>query len=262
MRSPLVDRRGVSEVIGFVLVFSLVVGTISIVYVGGLSGLDETRDAERVNNAERAFDVLANNFQQLGRGEAPNRATEIKLADAQLTTSSNREVSVNASEMDSAASARPVTIRYDTQGDSRLVYENGAVIRVDDGNAIMQREPDFVFSSGTIVIRFISLRGAGQGVGGSASTVLVRAERTQRQMLVNRGSSSDVEIRMGTHPDRADVWEKYFEERISSANASWSGDCDDRDSTVGGPETTLVICDGVTVDTLAVSSLRVRVTLT
>ena len=79
------DTRGVSEIVGFILVFSLVLGTITLVYASGLSGLDDTRDAERITNAERAFDVLANNFQQMGRGEAPNRATEIKLAEAQLS---------------------------------------------------------------------------------------------------------------------------------------------------------------------------------
>ena len=104
------NHRAVSEIIGFVLVFSLILGTITIVYVGGLSGLDDARNAERVNNAERAFDVMANNFQQMGRGDAPNRATEIKLADAQLTTTPNRAVNVNRTGLDSAVGGSPVTI--------------------------------------------------------------------------------------------------------------------------------------------------------
>jgi hypothetical protein len=262
MRSVTADSRAVSEVIGFVLVFSLVLGTISIVYVGGLSGLDDTRDAERVNNAERAFDVLANNFQQMGRGEAPNRATEIKLADARLTTTVNRKVSIKSSGMATAAEANPVAIRYDAPGDTSLVYENGAVIRVQDESAIMLSEPDFLFGDGTVVVRYISLRGSDQGVGASTSTVLVRAEELTSNVLVNRGSSTDVVLKMQTHPDRDDVWEEYYEERISAADSTWGGNCDDRDPTVGGPDTTMVICDGFDVDKLAVSRVRVRVVLT
>jgi hypothetical protein len=256
------NHRAASEVIGFVLVFSLILGTITIVYVGGLSGLDDARNAERVNNAERAFDVMANNFQQMGRGDAPNRATEIKLADAQLRTTNNQKISLNSSNMDTAAVANPVAIRYDAPGDTNLVYEKGAVIRVDDGNAIMRREPDYLFTDGKVVVRYISLRGSRQGVGGSASTVLVRAETLDREVLVNRGTSTNVKIRVQTHVDRAGVWEEYLETQISTADTSWSGDCDDRDPSVGGSDTTTVVCDGFDVDELAVSRIRVDVTLT
>jgi len=251
--------RGVSEIIGFVLVFSLIIGTISIVYVGGISGLDDARNAERVNNAERAFDVMANNFQQMGRGDAPNRATEIKLADAQLTTSGTRQVSIKSSGMSTAAAASPVTIRYDAPGDTRLVYENGAVIRVDEDSAIMRREPDFVFSDDKVVVRFIELRGSNQGVGGTSSTALVRAEQTQSRVLENRGSSSNVTIKMKTHPDRADVWQAYYEEQIKAVNGSHPPDCSQ--STIDS-ETTKITCWNFSVDELAVSRTRVRVTLT
>lgn len=248
------NHRAASEIIGFILVFSLILGTITIVYIGGLSGLDDARNAERVNNAERAFDVMANNFQQMGRGDAPNRATEIKLADAQLTTSGTRQVSINSSGMSTAAAASPVTIRYDAPGDTRIVYENGAVIRVDDGEAIMRREPDFLFSDGKAVVRFIELRGSNQGVGGTASTVLVRAERTQSQVLENRGSSSNVTIKMQTHPDRAGVWKDYWEEQVEATGGTVTCTID---ADIGK-----VTCSGFDLEELTVARVRVRVTLT
>jgi hypothetical protein len=252
------NNRAVSEIIGFVLVFSLILGTITIVYVGGLSGLDDARNAERVNNAERAFDVMANNFQQMGRGDAPNRATEIKLADAQLSTSINRDISVDGSELSSPASANPVAIRYDAPGDTRLVYEYGAVIRVDDGKAIMRREPDFIFIDDTIVVRFISLRGANQGVGGSSSTALVRAEQKQTEVLVNRGSTTDLEMSIQTHPDRTDVWTAYLTEQMTEATGT-SPSCTENTIT---SETVEVTCTGGSVSDLAVSRITIDVTLT
>ena len=256
------DDRAVNEVVGFVLVFSMVLTTVSLVYAAGFTGLDSTRDVERVNNAERAFDVLANNFQQMGRGEAPNRATEIKLADAQLTTTANRNVTVNASGMN-ATGADSTAIRYDTTGDTNIVYEHGAVIRNDSDSAVMRREPDFIFEDDNVVVRFIELEGSDQGVGGSVSTVLVRAERDTSKVLVNNGSSpSNISIRMRTHEDRAQVWEDYYEEQIAAANSSWSGDCDDRNSSVGGSDTTQIRCDPFGADKLAVSKVKIQVTLT
>jgi hypothetical protein len=256
------DTRAVSEVVGYILVFSLVLGTITLVYAAGLSGLDDTRDAERITNAERAFDVLANNFQQMGRGEAPNRATEIKLAEAQLSTSTRREVNISADGVDPAV-ARPVTIRYNPGTDTSIVYENGAVIRVDNGNAVMLEEPDFLFDDGDVVVRYIEPRGSGQSIGGTSTAVLVRAERTSSDVLVNNGSSpEDIVIKMQTHEDRAGVWEEYYEEQIAAADSSWSGDCDDRNTSVGGSDTIQIECKPFNVDKLAVSKVQIEVELT
>ena len=78
------DRRGVSETIGFVLVFSLIVLTVGVVLTVGYGGLQDARDAERVNNAERAFDVLADNVEDITHRGAPSRGTEVRLAEASL----------------------------------------------------------------------------------------------------------------------------------------------------------------------------------
>ena len=255
------DTRAVSEVVGYILVFSLVLGTITLVYTAGLSGLNDTRDAERITNAERAFDVLANNFQQMGRGEAPNRATEMKLAEAQLSTSDRRDVSISADGVDPAV-ARPVTIRYNPGTDTSIVYENGAVIRVDDGNAVMLEEPDFLFDDGNVVVRYIEPRGSGQSIGGTSTTVLVRAERTSSDVLVNRESSTGIEIKMQTHPERAQVWQDYYNRSIESArtDSNAAGSC--TTSNVDGSDTTQIECKPFNADKLAVSKVQIEVELT
>ena len=215
------DDRAVSEIVGFILVFSLVLGTITAVYVGGLASLDTTRDAERATNAERAFDVLANNFQQLGRGEAPRRATEIKLEDADLTLGDRHALNVNASGTLVVTSSRPLT--YDSGSGTWITYEHGAVIRVDrDGGTSMLREPDFLITPERTVIRNIELRGGRQQVGGS-TTVLVRAERGQPQQIYpTAGTDAELNepanLTLQTEPERVDAWLRYLEERSSISN--------------------------------------------
>jgi len=57
------DRRAVSDVVGYVLVFSLVSLTVGVVSVAGVGALQDARDVEQANNAERAFDVLGDNVE-------------------------------------------------------------------------------------------------------------------------------------------------------------------------------------------------------
>ena len=116
----------------------------------------------------------------------------------------------------------------------------------------MRREPDFLFSDGKAVVRFIELRGSNQGIGGTASTVLVRAERTQSQVLVNRGESPDVTIEMQTHPDRAGVWKDYWEEQVEATGGTVT-------CTIDAGKVT---CSVFNLEELVVSRVRVRVTLT
>lgn len=252
------DARGVSEVVGFVLVFSLVLGSISMVYVGGFAALGDTRDSERVNNAERAFDVLADNFQQIGRGEAPRRATEIKVADAKMTLDDRYSVEVNVSGSPTIASSRPTTFHSGTG--TKIVYEHGAIIRVDkDGGSVMIREPDFLLSQEQTVIRHIELRGGRQNVGGTL-TVLIRGELDFRQLeYPGQGQDTNVtdvtmNVTLQTAPDRTDAWRRYLEKQDALSN------CTDRDVTELESHREIE-CD-LSTESLLVSRSRINVELT
>ncbi|QLD85123.1 hypothetical protein HWV23_05100 [Natronomonas halophila] len=209
------DERAVSELIGFVLVFSLVLGTVSVVYIAGLQGLHDTRDAERLQNAERAFDVLANNFQELGRGEAPNRATEIRLADSQLMMEERYRSRFRVNE-NNVSEAAPRPIVFDGGTGVRIVYEQGAVIRNDvGGGARMLRTPDYLFGSQRTVVRYIEPRGGEQSVGGT-TTALVRGQRTSPFLVYGQNVSGvDVEFDLETTAARAPAWMRYFDTQES-----------------------------------------------
>ncbi|WP_336136841.1 DUF7289 family protein [Natronomonas amylolytica] len=227
------DGRAVSEVIGFVMVFSLVLGTVSVVYIAGVGGLDETRDAERVQNAERAFDVLADNLQELGRAEAPNRATEIRLSESQLMVGQRyrTRVRVNGTNVSEAA---PRPIVFDGGTGTRIVYEQGAVIRNDlDGGVRMVRQPDYLFGTDRTVIRHIEPRGGEQNVGGS-TTALVRAERNQPFLVYGQNVSDhdDMEFDLQTTAGRAPAWRQYLGKQASLDNCSTSPADAEEDTTV------------------------------
>ena len=251
------DNRGVTEVIGFVLVFSLVLATIGLVYVGGLSSLDDSRDAERLNNAERAFDVLADNSQTMARGGSPNRATEISLSEAQLSVETRTRSNVSvANESMQNADGTPITrsrpIRYSTGGETSIVYEFGAVLREQEDGARMIREPDFVFSEERTTVRYIAVRGGEQNVGGS-TTVLVRGELRSNSIELHSGDHENVTYQMTTSETRADAWIEYFESELEGMDGACSREPD-------GAETVVIDCTFET-DTVYVARSEIDVQL-
>lgn len=238
--------RGVSEVLGFILVFGLVLGTISIVYVGGFSGLQDARDHEQNTNAERAFDVLATNIEEIARGDAPTRATEIKLSDATLTVDERQRVTVEV-DGDVVLEPRPRPIVHDAGGDTLIVYELGAVIRVDGDSARMVREPDFVFTEDTAVVRHVDTSGGYQSVGGSTTT-LVRTSRSET-VLVQENVSSSVNYTLNTTEARALAWERYLDAQPSVS------------CSIPAASPSTVECD-VAVDTISLATIYLDVDLT
>ena len=243
--------RGVSDVIGFVLIFSLITSTVALVYVFGFTGLQDARDDERIENAERVFDILADNVEDLHRRGAPSRATEIKLADASLGYGSGTSLTVQVTNLDSwtptySTNLDPI-VYQPTDSPVRLVYDNGAVFRERRGvGGIVLRRPGSVFreSDGTrtAVIPFVQTRQTGSAGTGGSSTVRIRTEKAGSDVLgvhttpTNATSDPDgdgtdeyeVTYRIETTPTRATLWEEHLERRIS-----WRADaCKAPDGTV------------------------------
>lgn len=240
-------RRAVSDVISFTLVFALITATIGIVYVSGFTGLQNTRDAERITNAERAFDVLADNINDIHSEAAPSRATEIKLADAQLEFGESTRVTIDIVNYDgsgenvSSVSLDPIVY---SGSSSEVYYENGAVFRVDRSGATMNRQPSILFSTDsnekTVVFPTIETRVDGPASTGSQRTVLVRTLLATREVTVaetdptavtddNTGHGTDpdndgspefkAEIQIETSPQRASRWKEYLDSEIPDTDA-------------------------------------------
>jgi hypothetical protein len=244
--------RGVTEVLGFVLVFALVLSTVSLVFVTGIGGVEDARDAERVNNAERAFDVLEDNFGDVYRRGAPSRKTEIKLADASLALTEPTSFSVTVNDVEDAsgndlvfgATSRPIVFTAEARPGTKVVYEAGAVLRSDRGAAIMLDDPPFALSEERTVLQYVALSGEAGSIGGS-STVLVRGDRTGRSVLVE-DTDNDVEVTLTieTTDTRAPVWRAYVNEQVTWSGADWQdGDatpCDTTNSLAG--DRTEIVC--------------------
>ena len=231
--------RAVSETIGFVLVFALITSTVGVVYVSGIGGLTDARNAEQVNNAERAFDVLADNMADIHQRNAPSRATEIKLANAQLGYGEHTEMSVEVIGSGTTDRVKIAPIVYTDESGAEIVYEAGAVVRTDpNGGAVMKREPNMLFrvddGSTVAILPILQTRAAESGGVGGSTTVLVRGTGAVSEVMTARTSEGDtdrVAFAVDTTPSRAPVWKRYLESEMDES--AWALDCDiDSDDTV------------------------------
>ena len=214
------ETRALSESIGFIFIFAAVVSMAAIVYTTGFADLQDTRDFEQANNAERAFDVLGANLQDVSQRGAPSRATEVKVEDAELYTGAPVWTNVTVADSNDEMNNDSVTggiepIVYAT-GDDTIVYHNGAVFRESSSGETMIREPSFSISDDRVLMPMIrTYSDEHQSIAGS-DIVLVRAINTHSNNIPDvarppeDAETYDVTVRMYT--ERAELWKGYFEE--------------------------------------------------
>lgn len=210
--------RGVSEVLGFVLVFAIVTATIGIVFATGFTGLAAVQQAEQFENMERAFDVLDDNLADLHRRDAPSRATEIKLSGGSLTFEDRVTLTVsveNASDPNDNASYRvnPNPVVYRDGGDEEVVYVLDATFRANDDGSVMLSDPGFIFGSDRALIPlFGTYRQGTTSVGGDQTVLIVASTRsTSHPIAFTTADGHDVVLNLTVRTPRTGAWEGYLE---------------------------------------------------
>ncbi|WP_418284942.1 DUF7289 family protein [Halorubrum sp. DTA46] len=209
---PIADDRGVSNVVGYVLVFSLVTLTIGTVFAVGIAGVEQRQEAEQVANVERAFDVFDDNLRDVQRYDDPSRSTEIRLSGGTLSTAESTRISLVNESGDPLPvgpwEMNPVT--YST-GDTTIAYEAGAWFRTDGDATVMRSAPRFVAEDGRTTLPIVVLTADGDRRVAGDATVQINADRLRSvtRPELDVGESENVSIRVES--PRAAAWQRYFE---------------------------------------------------
>jgi hypothetical protein len=239
------DNRGASEILGYVIIFALIISVIGFVTTLGMPALTNVQDAEQASNAERAFDVVGDNLAAVYERDAPSRSTEIDLGDSTIYYGDPVTVNVTVWKGGTAESnvtdLRPIVLRVSDE--TSLIYEGGAVFRTDGDNGLVLRNPPMLLSSDRVHVPVVKTTApAVESAGGT--TILLRGESSERSIQrVERSGVSQVNV--SVESPRHELWKRYFEEETALTN------CDTEDQRVecqvNNPETVYVTLQEIEV---------------
>lgn len=204
--------RAVSDVVGFVLVFALVVSTVGVVTSVGFTSLDDQQEAEQLNNVERAFDVFQNNVENVYRDGAPSRATEMRLAGGTIGYGDPVNVTIrDANNSDVNRSIQTTPLIYSSAG-TDIVYEAGAVIRDDGHGSIMLNEPPLYFDSSRAVLPLIATSDS-PAPSAISRTGTVRIWSSLKYVNATASTAlQDAETKeLVVETDRTGAWKRYLD---------------------------------------------------
>ena len=236
--TPSASDRGVSEVVSFILTFSMITMMVGILYTAGFVSMEQLQTGNQMQNAEGVFFAMADSFTELQEGQAPKRAGSLDLdvgASVGVTNESTIEVEVY-NETDRVFDRTLRTRSLDYRLDDRVVtYENGAVFRTNKDDTGMVRAPDGIFCSpGTnaamvSVVTLVDLEGSSVASGTVTVTGIQQSGRLLYPTDRNRsGSLENVTVNVSSTNGAA--WDRYL-----SDETDWDYDggddvhvCDDQ----------------------------------
>jgi len=248
------DNRGVSEVVGYVLMFAITLLALSTVVFFGVGALDEARSSVVTDSGEFAMQTLESDLHALYRGSATTRVTEISAAQASIESGETTTIRIDAevggtTELDATRSFRPIVYRTD---DAAIAYENTLVARTQTDGAVAVTESLVTTSTEEVVLPVVLTVPVDENAS-AGSTTGVRLRRNGSTGAVVRQSGASpvsVTLEVLTTEKRADVWERELSARFEGLPGPGC-------SRPGGPSDTEVQCQFET-DTLVVSFVTVE----
>lgn len=222
------NNRGVSDVIGFTLIFGLIILSVSLVSLTAFGSIQDSQDREEYSNAERAFDVLGQNTQEVVNGKASSRSTEISLGDGQLYVDDSVTYRIQDGGT-TVESSNVEPIVYRSNSGDELVYTVTALNRnIQNGGATFGIDPVAHSNNdvGYVSIPSVSKRTqTSSGLSGGTRDITYSAQNPNRAEYTTTDNIDDLELVI-EDTKAPFAWERYCDssEMYSNVNVTASGD--------------------------------------
>jgi hypothetical protein len=218
MKNLIKSESAASGAIGFALIFSIILISIGMVYVGGVPVLENTQKNTHFMQMEQSFGLMSDNINKVGFERAPVRNTELKIKGGTLTISHNSSITVNGTTFALGS------IEYEF-GEKILAYENGGLwTKYRDSTVVIISKP-FISMGNLTTISAFSLIGS-NSIGGEG---IVRINSKFDSSYLYTLYPENGNISFVIKSDYYKGWANYMEEigsniiQIDDANNTVSG---------------------------------------
>jgi hypothetical protein len=223
------DDRGVSESIGFLLIFTIIIAGIGLVTLYGYPMISEQQVSADEKIMEKNMIVLQNDFKSLAYKTVPYKETSLKIGSGPLTVydpstnpSSNQpELTITyPGYIPPEPSFKSGELRYESvSAQTDIALEDGAVIlrpRIMQGSTMLA-DPRWFYdeTTKTMVINLIRIKSGGgaiarEGIG----TVQMRLSENEvadpYQEILNPGGSVEITYNPDPRHDYSVAWRNYL----------------------------------------------------
>ena len=222
------NEQGVSESIGFMLIFTIVIAGIALVTLYGYPLLLQQQVGAEEKIMEKNMIVLQNDIKSLAYKSVPYKETSLKIGGGSLTVYDPSYSSPSSSVSINAVGNPPISssgeLRYESvSAQTDISLQNGAVVvrpRIQPGSAMLA-EPRWYYDSNTktVVINLINITSdaiiAKEGIG------TVRMKQMEEPYYNYTTNVNSIDIVYTPNPalngqDYSVAWDNYIKKTFTN----------------------------------------------
>lgn len=208
------NKKGVSEVVGYLLVFSIVVTIVSVIYASGMPVVEQTKESSALKSMETVFLTVQSGIKKVALAQSPVRTIKLNLVTGSLSASEHAgDITISTNLSPPIPPISFGNIEY-TLGTRKLVYENGAVIESTSGGSIIVSEPPIFFTNNSgnahVFVSVINVSGTFSAGGGVAEMQMRQSDQNNDTKVIYDGSEAVDYVHISINSAYALAWSLFL----------------------------------------------------
>ena len=200
--------RGVSEVVGYLLVFSIVVTIVSVIYASGMPMVERTKENSALQSMETVFITLQSNIKKVALAQSPVRTMKLNLIKGSISANKKAgTITVNGQPIQFG------NIEY-TLGARKMIYELGAVIESTPGGSIIVSDPPIFFTNSSgkahVFISVINASGTFSAGSGIAEMSMRQDNPSNDTRVIYNGTVDYDYVNISINSSYAHAWSLFL----------------------------------------------------
>lgn len=215
-------ETAVSETVGFIIIFGIMLTGIGLVTLYGYPALLDAQANADIRNMERNMISIQSDVKSLAYKSVPFKESTLQISGGSLTIenpSDHKEFRILYSNGSEIGKFQPGSLLFTSASDDTLIsLQNGAVVKRQSGGSVMLSEPRWFYDEDqkTLLLTFINIDTSppGQRIGKSGiGTIQMAIEENAPIDLPFPGGDDVVIEYTDIEGDYRTAWKNYFENR-------------------------------------------------
>ena len=227
-------NEGVSEAIGFLLIFTLVITGMGLVTLYGYPMLLQQQSSANERIMEKNMIVLQNDIKSLTYKTVPYKETSLKIEGGALhldNSLTNPPVATfriyDSAGTDFVTDYHPGELRFDsTEALTSVSLQNGAVMKYQYPGSTMLAQPRWFYdaTTNTWVINLVAINSS--GVQSKTGISLIKMEPGENTTYIYSDTPTPpiyIEYKPGSARDFSTAWDNFFQKDLKTGAPGISG---------------------------------------
>jgi Mg-chelatase subunit ChlD len=217
--------RGVSELVGVVLLFGIVIAGSAMIFVSGTAVSDDVRAEGRVDAASSTFLEMDQSVQSLAQ-QRGNEGEAVSLGavnpnKAEIRDTGQMKLWING-ESDCKATMDLSALEYNDDRDTTIAYESGAIWKRTEAGLVTEKAPELGFREGSLQLQVVRMEGAVQDddmtVNYNRTESINKTEEIRADLFDKPSCTRPETLKISVESDYYEGWKRHLESQFPGSN--------------------------------------------